>query len=88
MRIAERDRLKDRAQFVILIGPAIEDAQIQVELGQRGDARAARGRAHLSYCSSEKTSLAAQLLAAVQEGQLDHEAQADDLAAHLLHQPW
>ena len=83
-RVGERDGLEDGAQFVEAIGALAEDAQIEIDFGQRAHARAAGG-AHLSYCSSEKTSWPASRCAAVEERQLDHEAEAHDHAAGLLH---
>ena len=82
--VGERDGLEDGAQLVEAIGTLAEDAQIEIDFGQRAHARPAGG-AHLSYCNREKTSCPARRLAPVEERQLDHEAEADDHAAGLLH---
>ena len=55
MTIGQRDGLEDGADFVIAVRTRVQDAQIQVDLGEGAQAGPA-GLAHLSYFRSEKTS--------------------------------
>ncbi len=41
-RVLQADRLENGSQFVIAVGPLVEDAQIEVELGERRNGDAAR----------------------------------------------
>ena len=39
--VGQRDGLEDGAQFVKAIGPLVEHAQVEIELGERPEARRA-----------------------------------------------
>lgn len=71
-RVVEADRLKDGSKLVKTVEPPVENPEIEVEFGERGDSNP-----HDSVLNQRKDILTRKLLAAVQGPEFNHEAEAD-----------